>query len=72
MNKQGFPTSWDEIPVVIDLQYVAKYLVCHTYDWLRKEAMAGRLPAYKEGRKWMIEKDDLRDWMRQQRTVKTA
>lgn len=59
------PTNWDDVPIVMDL-YKAAYILGVSYDNLKKRALRGDFPAYKEnGHAWRIGKDTLRAYVDQ-------
>jgi excisionase family DNA binding protein len=53
-------TSWDDVPVVMDLPFAAR-IVGQSPEYLRKRAQQGTFPAYKEGTSWRITKEALRE-----------
>ena len=64
--KNGNITSWDKVPIVMDLPYAAR-IVGVTPENLKKRCQRGQFPAYKEGALWRVEKDELRNYMRMRR-----
>lgn len=56
-------TSWNDVPVVLDLPFAAELLGLSVYQ-LKKESRSGNFPAFKIGEKsWRVSKDDLIGWM---------
>ena len=56
-------TNWNTVPLSVTLEEAA--IICKIgYDTLRRMAATGRFPACKQGKKWIVEKDLLRAWMR--------
>lgn len=56
-------TNWNLVPLSVTLEEAA--IICKIgYDTLRRMAAAGTFPACKQGKKWIVEKDLLRAWMR--------
>ena len=51
-------TSWDDVPIVMDLPMAAR-IIGTTRESLEKRCHKGTFPAYKEGRLWRIEKGAL-------------
>ena len=62
-------TSWDDVPVIFDLPMAAR-LLGKSYDNVKKCCQRGELPAFKDGKLWRMEKDALRDYIRQRSVVK--
>ncbi len=63
-------TNWASVPIVIDLQ-IACIILNRSYDNLQKHALKGDFPAFKNGdRKWAVNKEDLFEWMEQQKQPK--
>ena len=58
--KQKPITSWDEVPLVMDLPLAAR-IVGQNPEYLKKRAGRGGFPAYKEGGSWRVSKDALRE-----------
>ena len=56
--RNGNITSWNQIPIVMDLPLVSQILG-QTYDCLIKRARNGTLPAFRTGKEWRVTKDDL-------------
>ena len=56
-------TSWDEVPIVMDLHFASRILGKGA-DALRKRAQKGTFPAYKEGSSWRITKDSLQEYIK--------
>ena len=58
--KKQFVTDWSEVPLVVDLPYVAR-LLGRSVESLKKSAQKGVLPgAFKVGRDWRVDRDRLR------------
>lgn len=51
-------TSWDEVPVIMDIPYAAR-LLGFTTDVLSRKCQKGEIPAHKIFNKWRIRKDEL-------------
>ena len=64
-------TNWDEVPIVMDLP-MASRIVGSTPESLKRRALNGTFPAYKEGKNWRIEKDQLRAYMAKNRVCSMA
>lgn len=54
-------TSWEEVPVVMDIAYLSRILG-EKHETLKKKCQKGIIPAFKtsEDGHWRIEKDKLR------------
>ena len=63
------PKSWEEVPVVIDLVYVANVFRM-SYEHIKKLAREGKLPAFKLGDSWYMQKQDLIGYIEQKKKVK--
>ena len=57
-NKCSLITSWEQVPIIMDLPLAAKIL-SKTYDNLVKRSKSGTFPAFKVGKEWRVTKDDL-------------
>lgn len=51
-------TSWDQVPLVMDLQ-VAAIILSQSIETMKKRSRAGDFPAFKCGSDWKVTKDDL-------------
>ena len=51
-------TSWDDVPLIMDLNYVAR-LIQVTPEALKQRCLKGTFPGYKEGKLWRVSKTDL-------------
>ena len=56
--KRMLVMSWDEVPVVVDLPYIA-YILGVSKEQVRKYCLSGVLPAFKLDKTWRINKQDL-------------
>ena len=56
--KRPVLTSWDSIPIVLDIGYAAMVLGV-SIETVRKACVAGTLPAFKINDLWRINKKDL-------------
>ena len=64
-------TRWEDVPVVIDLPYLAIILKL-SYVHLTNLCKKGQLPAFKVGDSWRVEKGDLIEWINQKKGDKSA
>lgn len=60
--------SWDELPLLLSLPE-ASILTGLGSERLRQLCVAGEIPGFKIGKKWRIEKSDLREWINQRKVV---
>lgn len=51
-------TSWDQVPLVMNLQ-VAAIILERSIDSMKKQSQSGEFPAFKCGGVWKVTKDDL-------------
>lgn len=58
MPKREIVTSWDSVPVIMDIGYVAALLKLTT-ETTRKLCVNGGIPAFKVGDLWRISKAEL-------------
>ena len=58
MKKQEPVVGWDQVPIVIDLPYVAVVLGANP-EVIRRYLASGKLKGFKVGREWRINKSDL-------------
>ena len=68
---QRFITSWDEVPVVMDIPLACRILG-KSPEWIKRKARDGEFPATKCGDEWRIEKDQLRLYLTQNRALNMA
>lgn len=61
-NRRRYITNWDEVPVIIDIPYVAS-IIGMTYEYTRRMIMKGEIPAHKVGNSWRINKNELREYL---------
>lgn len=57
-NKHSLITSWDQVPLIMDLPFVCR-IIAKSYDRLVKLSQQGKFPAFKAGAEWRVTKDDL-------------
>ena len=62
VKKKKFVTSWDEVPVIIDVPYLAHLIGC-SYENARKMCQYGKIKAVKVGDMWRIRKEDIIEYM---------
>ncbi len=60
LNNRMIFTNWDDVPVLMDISIAACIIGCNC-DYLRRLAKEGQFPAKKFGRMWRVEKDELRE-----------
>lgn len=60
LNNRMVFTNWDDVPVLMDISIAACIVGCNC-DYLRRLAKEGQFPAKKFGRMWRVEKDELRE-----------
>lgn len=51
-------TSWDEVPIVMDLPFAAR-IVGQSAEYLKKRCQKGTFPGYKESEQWRVTKTAL-------------
>ena len=56
--RQKIITSWDEVPIIMDLP-MASRIVGQCLETLKSRARRGEFPAYKEGNEWRGAKEQL-------------
>lgn len=56
-------TDWRDVPIVVDIDFVALVLNCHP-ESVRRMAAKGEIPAIKVGGVWRINKADLKKYLR--------
>lgn len=62
VKKNKFVTSWDDVPVIIDVPYLAHLIGC-SYEIARKMCQRGTIKAFKVGDMWRIRKEDVFEYM---------
>jgi excisionase family DNA binding protein len=62
MKKQEPVVGWDQVPIVIDLPYVAVVLGANP-EVIRRYLASGKLKGFKVGREWRINKSDLMEFV---------
>ena len=55
-------TNWDQVPIIMDIPMVARILGYHP-ERIRQLIKLNKIPAYKIGQSWRIEKQDLIDYL---------
>lgn len=58
MKKRAFFTSWDSVPIILDLKYVAAILGVSN-ETVRKACINAEIPAFKIASEWRVNKKDL-------------
>ena len=58
MRTDAVTTSWDEVPVVVDMHYVAR-LFRLSEERVRQMCVSGDIPAFKIGGMWRVSKQAL-------------
>lgn len=58
MSRRQIITSWDELPLIMDLPMVSMLLGEHP-ETLKTKSRKGEFPAFKEGKLWRVEKNAL-------------
>ncbi len=67
MPRKETYTDWDTVPLIMDLK-LAACLAGYNAEYLRKLAKKKRFPASQPSeRKWVVEKEKLREWIRKHR-----
>ena len=56
--------NWDEVPVIIDVPYVARLLALNV-DFTTRLAQRGVLPAHKIGKLWRFDKEEIRQYIKE-------
>ena len=64
-------TSWDQVPLVMDLQ-VASIILNNSLEVLKRHARMGTFPAFKDNEKWKVTKDDLMAYIEQNKVKPSA
>lgn len=62
MKKAEPVVGWDQVPIVIDLPYVAVVLGANP-EVIRRYLASGKLKGFKVGREWRINKSDLMEFV---------
>lgn len=60
--KKDLVLSWDSVPVLIDLGWLAQ-ITGKTTECLRRAAVAGQIPGVKVLGEWRFHKDKIREWL---------
>ena len=58
--------NWDDVPVIIDVPYVAR-LLAMSADYVTRLAQKSKIPAFKAGRLWRFRKDEIEQYMEERR-----
>lgn len=64
-------TSWDEVPVIIDLPYACR-LLGKSYEGMKKLCQQNKVPAFKVGKEWRMRKEDLEQFIENQTAKSNA
>ena len=62
MKKQEPVVGWDQVPIVIDLPYVAVVLGANP-EVIRRYLASGKRRGFQVGREWRINKSDLMEFV---------
>ena len=62
MDKKTTFYNWDQVPVVINLPFVAVILKANP-EVVRRYLASGKLKGFKVGKEWRINKSDLMDFV---------
>ena len=55
----------------LTLEQIAEYLQMSTSS-IYKMAQKGKIPAYKVGRQWRFKKEEIDEWIRKQKSLRTG
>ena len=66
MPRERSIVNWDEVPVIIDVPYVARLLAMNA-DYVTRLAQKSKIPAFKAGRLWRFRKDEIEQYMEERR-----
>ena len=58
--------NWDEVPVIIDVPYVARLLAMNP-DYVTGLAKANKIPAFKIEKLWRFKKNEIEQYMEEHR-----
>lgn len=61
--------DWDDIPLIMGLSEIS-ILTGLGVDRIRQLCADGTIPAFRVGKKWKVEKSDLRKWFDSQKVSK--
>ena len=70
-RKPNYFTSWDDVPIVMDIATAAKILAV-PYESLRTKVQQGEFPASKVGTLWRITKTALMQYVGEEEHLKSA
>lgn len=65
LRNRNITTNWDDVPVIFDLALAAR-LMGVTAEYLQKQAKLGLFPAHKIARVWRVDKDEFREYLKNQ------
>lgn len=52
---------WDEVPLIVDMKYLCRFFGVSEFVLL-KEFASGQLPAFRVGKMWRVNRQDLMDF----------
>lgn len=61
--------EWDDLPLIMGLSEIS-ILTGLGVDRIRQLCADGTIPAFRVGKKWKVEKNDLRNWVASQKVSK--
>lgn len=64
-------TSWDQVPLVMDLQ-VAAIILSQSIETMKRRSRSGDFPAFKCGSDWKVTKDDLMAYIERNKVKPSA
>ena len=70
-RKPNYFTSWDDVPIVMDIATAAKILAV-PYESLRSKVQRGDFPASKVGTLWRVTKTALMQYVGEEEHLKNA
>lgn len=62
MPKNKHPTTWEEVPLVVDIPYVSVLLGVHP-ETVRRNLVNGKIKGFKVSTDWRITKQALGEYM---------
>ena len=68
MKKSEPVSGWEQVPIIVDLPYVAVILAANP-EVVRRYLASGKLKGFKIGREWRINKADLMEFVGVKETI---
>jgi len=70
MARQTIIKNWDELPQFFDIEMFMRLIGATSREYVRQKCKKGEYPAFRNGKEYLFDKDDVREWKRQNSIMK--